>query len=375
MNIYSHFFALFRTSWIVRILVFVMVAVSSVIIFYSVSPDARVTAALRLCGIKSFQSQQIECVYKVIQQELLRGGVTSAISTFSVANTMYRNTLDVDCHAATHRVGDMAYYDLFKNDPDLSYYEFPPETTICGRGFYHGFFEHLIQDNPQPKFIVATCNYFKNAGPEYMKMISMTCFHAAGHGLIRANAEQVPRAGWGNPAPFVDTPLRICDSMVGVTEPERNRCKTGVMSIFIQMNAFENYGFSKKNAFEACDSLISSQQETCYRMASLIISQFEGDYKRAWSICSSAIPALQQACIMSIPVGLFTNGINPRSYQSALGFCSAVAVTNAEYARLCYEQLGRVFIGEYKDPLYTPDCTLFPSEYRNLCTSPKSETP
>lgn len=361
--------ALLPASWTLRALIVVALAVSAVIFIYFVSPDMRAVAGLRLCGVLSKHSQQVECVYKVIQKELHRGGLAPAVATFSRANTMYRNTLDVDCHAAIHRVGDMAYYDLLTNDPDLSHYDFTPQTTMCGEGFYHGFFEHLIQDDPRPERILATCNYFKHAESAYMNKISITCFHAAGHGLIRANAEQVPRALWGNPASFVDPALRVCDLIEGVTANELVLCKTGVMSIFIQMNSFENYGFSRKSSFDTCDMLVSSQRETCYRMAALMVSQRDDDYKRAWSTCSSAAPVLRRACIAYIPIGLFTNGIHPRSYQSALDFCSAVATTHAEQKRFCYEKVGQALIAQYRDPLYTPDCDLFPEEYRDICTS------
>ncbi len=370
MTTYSEIYDYLPASWVTAVFLLATIGIIGAVFFYTVSPGANVMVSLRLCSIRSDQIERIECAFSVVRSELVRKGVTSGMNAFVMANKMYQNRLDVDCHAAVHRVGDMAYYDLFKNDPEFSHYEFPRETTMCGRGFYHGFFEHLIQDNPRPEFIVHTCNYFKSVEQEYLQKVSSTCFHAAGHGLIRATAEKVPRSSWGNPTSFVDPSLRSCELMIGVTESEKRLCQTGVMSIFIQMNRYENYGFSKKTAFETCDSLVTSQRETCYRMSSLMVAQFEGDYKRTWSICNRAAPALQRACIIYIPIGLFTNGVNPISYQTALDFCSAVAATNAQYASLCYEHLGYTLTSEYVEPSYRPDCVLFPTQYRDFCISP-----
>ena len=182
----------------------------------------------------------------------------------------------------------------------------------------------------------------------------------------------MPRSNiYKRPAPFVDPALHTCDLMKGVSDNERELCKTGVMSIFIQMNTFANYGFSPKGDFATCNSLASSEQETCYKMSSLMTAQYDSGFARSWSICSGAAPALQRACVLYIPVGLFVNGVNTHSFAQALDFCAAVTASRSGYADTCYEQVGKELAVEYKSPSYIPDCTLFPAEYRDYCISPK----
>ena len=122
---------------------------------YLISPSHRAMVSLRFCGIHTDHSQRVECIYTVIQRQLMQGGIKPAIDSFIAASTMYDNTLDVDCHSAVHN--------------------FPSETAICGDGFYHGLFEHMIQDNPRPDFIVRTCGILKNASFEYLQKASAIC--------------------------------------------------------------------------------------------------------------------------------------------------------------------------------------------------------
>ena len=142
---------------------------------YLISPSHRAMVSLRFCGIHTDHSQRVECIYTVIQRQLMQGGIKPAIDSFIAASTMYDNTLDVDCHSAVHRVGDMVYFNLLRDNPDISHYNFPSETAICGDGFYHGLFEHMIQDNPRPDFIVRTCGILKNASFEYLQKASAIC--------------------------------------------------------------------------------------------------------------------------------------------------------------------------------------------------------
>jgi hypothetical protein len=304
---------------------------------------------------------------------MLEKGIARSLDMFTVASEMYPHTLDIDCHSGIHRVGDMAYYDLYLTDPDLSKFEFPVKSMICNRGFFHGIFEHMIQDRTDPVFISETCNSFRSTDPLVNAVVG-TCFHAAGHGLFRHQAESVTRKDWGDLKKFILGPVAICNQLPDTTEWNRHTCTTGVESIFIQTSLLSEYGFkdpNMRNTLAVCNQMPSALHDSCYEVRSLMVSQIDDDYLQILQDCISAPSGLFKACIRGTIIGLFVNGVNEHSYSRVLEFCASPRVASRESTGECYTRLGMQLRIEYHGS-YKVDCTRIPEAYRTDCPVPQT---
>jgi hypothetical protein len=343
-----------------------------IIVFAGVAyavPPVRDGLTLLQCKVYGNKNAQAECVFSLIKKQMLKNGIGPALDMFLVASALYPRGLDIDCHAGIHRLGDMAYYNLFYNDPSLVDFPFPEETNICNRGFYHGIFEHLFQDRPDPAFIAATCNRLRQNPFIDAEAVSGTCFHASGHGLFRAQSERVPTSQWGMPSAFVDAPAAVCASMAGVEAKDRYDCTTGVESIFIQSSLLGDYGLSNPdpwNPLKVCDQLEEKLHPTCYYVRSLMVAQIDGGYEDMLDNCYFSSDALFGSCLRGIITGLFVNGTNETSYQESLDLCADTKVEQRGFSKFCYEKLVGQLNFEYWED-FTPECAAFPEAYRPLC--------
>lgn len=331
--------------------------------------SGRDALSLLSCKIRWSPTDRSECVFLKIQDTLRTSGIAPAVDLFVRASALFPGGLDVDCHAGIHRVGDMVYYDLIIGDPDISHYAFPPEARMCNRGFFHGIFEHLFQDHPDPAFIVKTCDFFKNAEDPEENIIGETCYHAAGHGLFRRQAETLSEKEWGNPNAFVLPAVAVCNALPGANERERYTCTTGVESLFIQASLFRNYGLSDPSplhSFALCDELPTSLHASCYFVQALMVVEFDKGYGRIIDQCLFAKDDIFDACVQGSIVGLFTNGVDERSFNQGLDLCADSRVSLHHATDMCYERLAAQLTLEYKGP-FTYSCSAFPEAYRASC--------
>lgn len=341
----------------------------SVMTYAVLYTDATTRLSLMRCGLYSKTTEKSECVFLLIKRDMVEKGVPSALDMFTTASAMFPHTLDIDCHSGIHRVGDMAYYDLYLADPDISKFEFPEKSMICNRGFFHGIFEHMIQDRTDPTFISSTCNSFKSEDP-LINAVVATCFHAAGHGLFRNQAESVPQKDWGNLRAFLDEPVAVCASLPDATDRDRHACTTGVESIFIQTSILNEYGFKDpnlRNALAVCDQMPSALHDSCYEVRSLMVSQIHDDYLGILDDCIRAPRTLFNACIRGTIVGLFVNGVSEHSFSRTLEFCASPRVASKDGTSECYRRLGFQLQVEYRGD-FRVDCGRFPSNMREYCT-------
>lgn len=340
-------------------------------VFASITvPTIRERVPLLPCLLANSDNAKRECAFSNIRTTLAKKGVAEALRTFSAANEMFPK-LDLDCHSGIHRVGDMMYYSLYASSrTDILPEDFPPEALMCNHGFYHGIFEHLFQDLPDPQFIVDTCHRFKNDDDRREGSINYTCFHAAGHGLLRAQTEKVSRQDWGRPGAFVTAPIAVCNALPDTNELERFNCVTGVESIFIQMSMLGEYGLSDPdNGLTICNRLDPKLYPTCYYVRSLMISQLTNSPLPIIRSCAAAPEPLFKECMRGLIAGLVVNGMNEASLDRALSACAQPEVTQRGDAKYCYQQVIRQMKLEYLGD-FAPDCSVFPEAYREECKQP-----
>lgn len=345
-------------------LVFVALAAAAL------APAPRDYLALSTCYLQTTYSGRSECAYAVIQQRLVSGGPGAALRTFGIADRMFPY-LNLDCHDGIHRVGDMLYYQIYagseeKITPDL----FPPEALMCNHGFFHGVFEHLFQDRPDPQFIVDTCRPFEDRGDARKNATFYTCYHAAGHGLFRAQAEQVAEKDWGKPSAFVNPAAARCAELPGADALQKFNCTTGVESIFMQTSMLGEFGLSDPewdHGFKICDQLDPSFHESCYYVRSLMLAQMTSGYQHAMDRCSGKPEPLYLQCMRGVVAGLVVNGMNAGAFAETLRMCELPEMVSRGDRDACYTQVVTQVGFEYLQD-FVPDCQLMPEEYRSACT-------
>ena len=239
------------------------------------------------------------------------------------------------------------------------------------RRFFSRFFEHMIQDRPNPTYLLKVCKYFSSQPESDLKnMVTISCFHAAGHGLIRAQTELVQRREFGNLASFVDTPVATCNSLPGITDQQKYACITGVMSIFVQMYTSHTYGFFVSNVpdtLDPCGTFPAKLRAPCYNMRSLGLMQHGSDYMHIMRLCTELRGDEFTSCIDGMVEGVSTNGWTSQAFSTAVKICSEPEVKKREYAIQCYGDISKGIRFDYSIVDPTPRCPDLPEDYRAAC--------
>ena len=160
----------------------------------------------------------------------------------------------------------MAYYSDFLHHQDFDRTEFPMNAKACGYGFYHGFFEHLVQDRPDPEFVVETCDYMTNRLYDVAPAIRQTCFHGAGHGFVLSLADKLTDSKDWTIEAFTKEPLNHCESLAGAEEGEISECRQGVFNVLVDWMSDGEYGliYNYDKPFAVCDNEEFRRQPDCY---------------------------------------------------------------------------------------------------------------
>jgi hypothetical protein len=372
--------------------------------------EVRIRIALQGCGSAGTSSAEIDCIFRVIDSELHRGGVTPAMHVFSLAYEEYPAFANGGCHTRAHRVGDMLYYEIYLGNQSLEKIDFPQDTTACGYGFFHGFMEHLIQDHPDPAFVTQTCSYLTQKLSGRMHDIEATCYHGSGHGFTLAQTERVKKSDWGNVATFVTKPAAECTALPKANAEDIEQCYEGIFNIMDEYMTTDQYGFSydKEAPFAVCMQQPAFLQQACiYEMAQQldsisgenaarivqlvapitrdtfrqmafgvgitgIIQQVIDNgngYSAAYAGCANLQDPYYSSCVKSIVGGLFEEGDPQHEYEKPLIFCAdpRIAARNAD--QTCYERIAEELPRFYDSRTIAGICPQFPASFRSLCTS------
>lgn len=355
------------------------------------------------------ESQQIECIFRVIERELIDHGMSPAMALFSRAYADFPSFVGQGCHKQAHRVGDIVYARLYTPEQGIDILDFPQETTACGYGFFHGFLEHLIQDRPDPAFVDTTCSRLDERLGSQMQAIRNICFHGSGHGFALAHAETLPRSAWGNVRAFTVAAAANCDKLTQADTRSKEECREGVFNVLVEWMSLKQYGFTFDNEhpFRACDEGPKSLQSACYyemaqkldglaerdpvKLASIVeripderlrnmsfqvgiagivqntILEEEAS-ARILSACATLDEEFFKGCLGSYINGLYEHGAPQKEYIRALDLCQLDVIVSGGYASQCYS-----LVSERLQRFYTPDeqkriCELFPKEFREVCT-------
>lgn len=369
-----------------------------------ISSPARALAVCR----GEVDERQAECIFRVIERELMDGSMKSAMAVFSQAYKDFPSFVQPGCHKQAHRVGDIVYARLYSPDTGVGALDFPQETTACGYGFFHGFLEHLTQDNPDPSFVDTTCLDLRERLGGTMGAIGEICFHGSGHGFALAHAETLPKSSWGNVREFTVEPASMCDKFTKAREREREECKEGVFNVLVEWMSLGQYGFTfnREEPFRFCDAGPKELQSACYYetaqkldglahydpvavaeivahvadkklrttafqvgVAGIVQNTIldENAPERTIARCALLEQELFEMCLGSFINGLFEHGSPQEEYKRALDVCALPAVQEKSAALFCYDTIALRLDRFYSDDQKRNICALIPAEYRDGC--------
>ncbi|MEX0917805.1 MAG: hypothetical protein WDZ93_01480 [Candidatus Paceibacterota bacterium] len=336
------------------------------------------TAAIERCEkVYTNEVAKIDCWQEVIRGVFVSDGTQAAFDVFERIYREYDTFSNTGCHRHAHRVGDMAYYFDYLTHRDLDRTEFPPNATACGYGFYHGFFEHLIQDNPDPAFVSLTCAYMDERLKATAPGMRQTCYHGSGHGFLLARADTLVDPREWTLRDFVDVPLAQCESLPDASPFEISECRQGIYNVIVDWMSDEEYGFTydRESPFRICDSEAYERQPDCYyemaqkvdglsnhdpakaaaiaqtakrkdmqstimtvAVSGMVQHRPKEDQQQLLASCRTVPEELLHACIVSLAGGLVEHGTSSGDFEHVFAFCEESGMTETEQT-ICYEGL------------------------------------
>ena len=319
---------------------------------------------------------RIDCWYSVLREVFDKDGTEAAFNVFVDIYETYPDFTNTGCHRHAHRIGDMAYYYDYLSHQDLRKVAFPKNASTCGYGFYHGFFEHLVQGVPEQEFVTQTCNYLIDSIFPNAPAIGQTCYHGSGHGLVLSRVEALRDPADWTFENFTQQPLAFCDTLPEANAEEKADCRQGVFNVLVDwMDDGEyNLTYDTEHPFAMCENQQEHHRYDCYyemaqkldrvtnfdlrKMATiareastaplqqlimnvggaaLIQHDPKGSKENLLAICMEFEKDLRNGCIKGVLGGIIEHGITGE-YSGAVTFCEANILGEAE-REVCYESL------------------------------------
>lgn len=360
------------------------------------------------CDEKPNDTERVECWMQMVAQELRSEGMVPAYKIFSYLYEKYPTFGATGCHQHAHKIGDVAYYEVYvAQGKTLKDMEFPQETTSCGYGFFHGFIEHLIQDHPDQAYVVETCEYLRGRLSGTMRDIGTICYHASGHGFMQSQADSLAPEQLGNALLLVRKPLESCDTLPANAK-EIQDCREGVFNVLADWQIVQNFGlsFDFQKPFQLCEKIESKWRKACYYELGMKLEPIIGDspIKAAQYVMQIndkdirimtfgvMVAGMMQRrapldefdliiqecirvsdrdlfehCVVSSANGMMEHGSPGYEYKKVLSLCASAGLEDRNGTQLCYNALARRLSRFYTPAKKMLICGEFPHEYRAAC--------
>ncbi len=317
-----------------------------------------------------------ECFEKLIEKTVSEKGIAAAYAVFS--ESYAKRELPRSCHWTAHQIGEEAYA-LFKQGK-----QFPitDETSYCGYGFYHGFMESLLRENPDIEYALSFCR-------EVEKQLGLlglqNCYHGIGHGFTEDPPD--PRV-WGNFEAMIAPGIETCEYLFKNLFINLNLCLTGVFTVPAGFAEKNEYGLSlnPEDPFAICRTQPYRYQKACYgeiapKLDSILKGDFaqfpkylfgitdenirnliiwvtpsvmvardilKDDYSEFIEVCRAYfIGNERKICWGGVLLGFFTHGEPEKQYKKGISFCESLFL-GAQEKNFCYKELFHRMYTEYK---------------------------
>ena len=346
----------------------IVLMLTGAVLFASRIEFVHLALSIEPCRIYTSMSAREECIYSAIEKELKSKTTGDAMKMFVYALPMLRDD-PTGCHNLAHRVGDIAYFNLYIFDPGSVRFSFPPESMVCDYGMYHGFYEHFFQEHPTLKMVTDTCSALPTGPEAYKRVIRQTCFHGAGHGLVLARVDQLSRNYWGDVHAFADAPLATCAKLTGLSPDEFYRCPLGVFAEIAQWRLLSNYGFSfdepADQRFALCLGFKDVIREQCISTNAIVATL---KFKASGTVASCTAlkrPTDFASCVQGVILGQFVDGATDEIMHTALAICEDPAVSSRGGREACYFMAEWGLNAYYRESDHARLCQTFPEPYRS----------
>jgi len=337
------------------------------------------------------------CFDERIRETVRKEGVDAAYALFQDA--FVAGTLPRSCHWTAHQIGEEAYQ-LFKDGKEFPITE---ATSHCGYGFYHGFLEGLLRENPDIEYALSFC---KEVEAQLGDMGLQNCYHGIGHGFTEDPPD--PEV-WGDFEAMIKPGIKVCEFLFGKDSFRNlNLCLTGVFTVPAGFSADGEFGLSINidDPFAFCRTQPYRYHKACYgefapkldvildwdlsglpkyldnitddktkrlvvwvlpsvMMARDILKDNHDDYIVG---CRENFEGrLQYVCLAGTVFGFFSHGIPGEEYRKVLEFCESEAFLGNE-RELCYSEALRQMRVQYTLEKVINICELVPEAYKPHCT-------
>ncbi len=343
-----------------------------------------------------------KCFDEVIRKTVAHDGIDAAYKLFS--KSFEEGKLPRSCHWTAHQIGEAAY-ELFREGT-----EFPISraTAYCGYGFYHGFLEGLLRENPDIDHVLAFCYRVKE---ELGNLGLWNCYHGIGHGFTEDPPD--PKT-WGNFQAMLDPGIKTCEFIFGKNFTNLNLCLTGVFTVPAGFAEHGEYGlsFDPKDPWAYCKDQPYRYHKACYgeftpKLASdpnftlddlvpllakisdpktrrLIVwvtpsvllakDILAEDFSSYILGCRNFSGKLRDICYGGVIQGFYSHGQPDKQYLAAYKYCESVVFTEEE-RNFCYAETLRQAQAQYDQKLALEVCASVDKKYQKYCVPGSHESP
>lgn len=337
-----------------------------------------------------------KCFDDIIRKTVEEKGIDAAYALFQEAYDS--GSLPRSCHWTAHKIGEKTY-DLFKRGKDFAITQ---ATSYCAYGFYHGFMEGLLRDNPDPSYALSFC---KKVEEKIGQMGLKNCYHGIGHGYTEDPPD--PKVV-GNFEAMVEPGIKMCEFLFGDNFQNLNLCLTGVFTVPAGFASDKNFGLNidPKDPFAHCKGQPERYWKACYgEFAPKLDKLLEGNLKglppyvnaveddRLKRLITWAVPSVIMSrnimeadhsnyitacregfggryrliCWGGSILGFFLHGKPENQYKLVLGFCASKEWKTESEKTFCYGEGFRQMRQNYSAEKVKDICAMAPAAYQSLC--------
>jgi plastocyanin len=343
------------------------------------------------------------CWEEVLTKALENDGAKESFKLFTKLYESDQEFASSGCHWYSHKIGDTAYAEYLKHK-DFGKVEFPAESVYCGYGYYHGFLEHYLRDNPDLDNAHQICEDLIANRSDDLPRIRFNCYHAIGHGFV---PEPTDIGLWGDPQSLIEPGLEACRTLG--EKDIRQECMQGAFNVITDWIWNNQYGLfpDEDDPLWLCRNQAGEEEESaCYYELSMKLDIYSGGnivdtYSRYVSdigseeisktiIISAAAGIMQRAvveddhthfiyecrslpetfrksCLIGIIGGFMAHGEPTREYIKSLSFCRLNELSPTE-KETCYDTMLRTFKEVYRKEKVADLCKDIDPNYQKYCS-------
>lgn len=338
-----------------------------------------------------------QCFDDLIRKTVEKEGIDAAYALFQ--KTFAQGNLPRTCHWTAHQIGEAAYglYKKGVNFP-ISY-----ATSYCGFGFYHGFMEGLLRENPDSKRALDFC---KKVEEQLGNMGLQNCYHGIGHGYTEDPPDPATR---GNFDAMLKPGIKMCEFLFGKNFRDLNLCLTGVFTVPAGFAAKGEFGLAidPRDPFSYCLNQPYRYKKACYgefapkmdvkeilnrdihrlpkyvdaisddKLQRLVIwvvpsvmlgrDILSNDFSSYINGCRESFSGRSRLiCWGGTILGFFAHGEPEKQYLKVLEFCKSPSFKEDELD-FCYGEGFRQMRRNYSMDKVRQICETAPEKYRHYC--------